>query len=74
LEGKIKKIMTQRGFGFISLDEGKDIFFHCSGLKDVDLEDLKEGDAVSFEVEEDSKGPRAVNVERAGKEEDNGEE
>jgi CspA family cold shock protein len=64
LEGKIKRLIQLRGFGFIEVPGGKDLFFHCSGLKDVDLEDLKEGDTVSFEVEESSRGPRAVNVEK----------
>ena len=68
MEGKIKKIMTQRGFGFIEVDEEKDIFFHCSGLKNMDFEDLQEGDLVTFEVEESSKGLRAIDVERTEEE------
>jgi len=60
--------MTQRGFGFIEVNGEKDIFFHCSGLKNMDFEDLQEEDSVTFEVEEGSKGPRAVKVQKIEKE------
>lgn len=67
MKGRIKKIQTGRGFGFIEVKGGKDIFFHCSDLGDVKLEDLQKGDLVNFEVEKAPKGPRAVNVERIDK-------
>ncbi len=57
--------VTDKGFGFIKRDgEEKDLFFHSNGLVDVAFDDLKVGDAVSFEVEQAEKGPRAVNVRR----------
>jgi len=63
-EGKIARI-TDRGFGFISRDgEEKDIFFHSNELKNVQFNDLKEGDKVTFEVEESPKGLNATNVNR----------
>lgn len=65
MTGTIKKL-TDKGFGFISRDgEAKDLFFHTNSLVDVRFEDLREGDTVSFEVEDGAKGPSAVNVQRA---------
>lgn len=60
--GKIKKIVRERGFGFISDADGKEVFFHQSGLIDVSFDALNEGQEVSYEVEKSPKGPRAVNV------------
>jgi cold shock protein len=66
MNGKIKRI-TDKGFGFISNDEdpGKDVFFHSSALIDVQFNELREGDAVTFDTEDSEKGPRAINVKRA---------
>lgn len=63
-QGKIKKIVTERGFGFIELDEGKDVFFHCSGVPGGKFGDLEEGDKVNFEVEQSQRGPRAIKVQK----------
>jgi len=60
--GKIKKLVRDRGFGFISDTDGKELFFHQSGLVDVQYDALNEDQAVTFEVEQSPKGPRAVNV------------
>ena len=65
MTGTIKKL-TDKGFGFITAaDLGKDLFFHGNSLVGVSFEELREGDAVSFEMEETPKGPSAVNVSRA---------
>ena len=66
MTGKIARL-TDRGFGFITPDEGdKDVFFHARSLaEDVVYDDLREGDAVTFEMEDGPKGPAAVNVQRA---------
>ena len=61
-KGKIKKIVRERGFGFIIDADGKEVFFHQSGLIDVSFDALNEGQEVAFEVEKSPKGPRAVNV------------
>ena len=63
-QGKIARL-TDRGFGFISR-EGveKDLFFHSKELVGVTFEELREGDAVQFEVGESPKGPNAVKVSR----------
>ena len=66
MNGKIKRL-TDRGFGFIASDENpdKDVFFHISALQGVEFDDLKEGEAVTFDIEDSDKGPRAINVARA---------
>ena len=63
--GKIKKLVRERGFGFISDTDGSEVFFHQSGLVDVRFDDLKEEQEVTFEVEKSPKGPRAINVKVA---------
>lgn len=64
MNGTIKRL-TDRGFGFIAQEgEEKELFFHSSALVGATYEDLREGDAVSFDTEDSDKGPRAVNVSR----------
>ena len=60
--GKIKKLVRDRGFGFISDGEGKELFFHKSSLLEVQFDALTEEQAVEFDVEKSAKGPRAINV------------
>ena len=58
--------MTDRGFGFISREgETKDLFFHSKDLQGVTFDELKQGETVSFDVQQGDKGPSAVNVTRA---------
>lgn len=65
MTGSIARL-TDKGFGFIAQEgEEKDLFFHSSALVDVEYNDLREGDAVTFEMEDSDKGPRAINVQRA---------
>ncbi len=66
MTGTIKKIVSDKGFGFIAV-EGmeKDLFFHTNSLVGISFEQLREGDAVSFEVEESPKGKNAINVQAA---------
>ena len=60
------KTLTDRGFGFISREgETKDLFFHSKELVGVTYDELKVGDAVTFEVVQGEKGPAAVGVSRA---------
>ena len=59
------KTLTDRGFGFIARDgEAKDLFFHSKDLVGVTFDELKTGDAVTFEVVDGPKGPAAANVQR----------
>ena len=60
-EGTIKKIISDKGFGFIEGERG-DIFFHHSVLVDARIEELQEGQRVEYEVGEGPKGPRAESV------------
>ena len=64
--GTVKKIIADRGFGFIRSDDGREVFFHRSGLKGLTFESLKEGQAVDFDLEEATRGPRANNVRASG--------
>jgi CspA family cold shock protein len=61
-EGTIKKLATDRGFGFIKTEGGKDLFFHSSSLEGVSFEQLHEGQKVSYTEGQGPKGPRAENV------------
>ncbi len=66
MTGTIKKLVMERGFGFITREgEAKDLFFHSKELSGVTFEELREGDAVTFEVVEGEKGLSATNVARA---------
>lgn len=60
--GKIKKLVRERGFGFISDTDGTEVFFHQSGLVDLKFDTLNEEQEVEFEVEKSPKGPRAINI------------
>lgn len=66
MTGTIKTLVKDKGFGFIAREgEEKDLFFHSTALNGVTFDELKEGDAVSFDVTEGMKGPAATNVTRA---------
>jgi CspA family cold shock protein len=60
--GKIKKLVRDRGFGFIADTDGKEVFFHQSSVVETAFTALNEEMTVEFEVEKSDKGPRAVNV------------
>jgi cold shock protein len=61
-KGVIKWFNEKKGFGFISNDEGGDVFVHYSGIKKDGFKTLAEGERVEFEIENGDKGPRAVSV------------
>jgi CspA family cold shock protein len=62
LKGTIKRVIRERGFGFISAEDGREIFFHRSAFEGGDFDALEEGNSVEFDVEKGPKGPRALNV------------
>jgi len=62
VKGKIKKLVRDRGFGFVRGDDGKEVFFHRSGLGTNDYDSLSEGDVVEYVVQEGPRGARAENV------------
>jgi CspA family cold shock protein len=64
--GTIKKVVSDRGFGFIAADDTKEYFFHRNGLdSSLDFDRLVGGEKVEFEVESSPKGPRAGRVRSA---------
>lgn len=64
MKGTVKWFNNQKGYGFISDEQGNDVFVHYSGLNMDGFKSLEEGQEVEFEVTEGSKGPQAVNVTR----------
>jgi len=65
MDGVIKK-KTDKGFGFIAQEgQEKDLFFHSNSLVGITFNDLREGDNVTFEIEQSPKGLNAVNVKKA---------
>ena len=63
--GTIKRLVRDRGFGFILGSDGTELFFHRSALQGEGFETLTEGQAVEFDVEKGDKGPRATNVKKS---------
>jgi len=61
-EGTVKWFSDQKGFGFIEQENGQDIFVHHSGISGSGFKTLAEGDRVTFDVEQGTKGPSARNV------------
>lgn len=65
MQGKVKKLIMEKGFGFIQAPDDKDIFFHHSCVSDKKFDDLAEGQLVEYSIDEEGsaqKGPRAANV------------
>lgn len=64
--GTIKKLVSDRGFGFIAAEDGREYFFHRTGLdSSVNFDSLAGGERVSFEIEPSQKGPRANRIKLA---------
>lgn len=64
--GTIKKVVADRGFGFIAAEDEKEYFFHRDGLdSSLDFDRLVGGERVEFEIEQSPKGPRAAHVRSA---------
>ena len=65
-QGTVKWFNAKKGYGFISDSNGSDVFVHFSALNMEGFKELKDGEAVEFEVVEGEKGPQAANVVRLG--------
>jgi CspA family cold shock protein len=63
MKGTVKFFNAQKGFGFITAEDGKDYFVHQSALPEGLI--LQDNDAVEFDVEEGDRGPKAVNVKKS---------
>jgi len=63
-QGTVKWFNDQKGYGFITADDGKDVFVHHSGIEASGFKSLHEGDRVSFEIEQGAKGPAAAKVKK----------
>jgi CspA family cold shock protein len=64
--GTVKKVVSDRGFGFITAEDGKEYFFHRSAVEQsLDFDRLEGGEKVQFEVEPSPRGPRAAHVREA---------
>ena len=63
--GKVKWFNSQKGYGFIEMENGKDIFVHYNEIQGHGFKSLDEGEAVRFEIRQGPKGEHAVNVSKA---------
>ena len=63
--GTVKWFNSTKGFGFITSEDGSDLFVHYSDIQSEGFRTLEEGQAVTFEVAEGPKGPKAANVQKA---------
>ena len=61
-KGSVKWFNDRKGYGFIEQEDGSDVFVHHSGINGDGFKTLREGDRVSFDIEQGKKGPAAVNV------------
>ncbi|MBS3819045.1 cold-shock protein [bacterium] len=61
-EGTVKWFNSSKGYGFIEQEDGPDVFVHYSAIKGSGFKSLQEGDKVTFEIEQNPKGPAAKNV------------
>lgn len=65
-KGRIKKMVRDRGFGFIRGEDGKEVFFHRSGMAGSDYDNVAEGDVVEYVIQEGPRGARAEHVRAIG--------
>jgi CspA family cold shock protein len=64
-QGKVKRLVADRGFGFIETERGDDLFFHHSEVQGANIEELREGQVVEYELGQGRKGPCATHIRTA---------
>ena len=65
MKGTVKWFNNQKGYGFITTEEGKDVFVHFSAITGEGFKTLNENEAVDFDIVDGDKGPQATNVKKA---------
>ena len=63
-QGTVKWFNAEKGFGFIAVEGGEDVFVHFSAIQTEGFKTLEEGQKVEFSIEEGNRGPQAANVEK----------
>ena len=64
-QGTVKWFSAEKGFGFIAVEGGEDVFVHFSAIQGDGFKTLEEGQAVTFEIVDGNRGPQAANVHKA---------
>nr|WP_278246249.1 cold shock domain-containing protein [Desulfofundulus thermosubterraneus] len=62
MQGKVKWFSAEKGYGFIEMEDGKDVFVHFSAIQEEGFKTLNEGQLVEFDIVEGARGPQAANV------------
>ncbi|MGB9805076.1 MAG: cold shock domain-containing protein [Desulfofundulus sp.] len=62
MQGRVKWFSTEKGYGFIEREDGKDVFVHFSAIQEDGFKTLSEGQLVEFDIVEGARGPQAANV------------
>jgi CspA family cold shock protein len=64
MKGKVKMFNKEKGFGFITSEDGADVFFHYSELQVEGFKTAEQGEEVEFELQQSDRGPRAANIRK----------